>query len=123
MWLCVFLGGGGGDFFQFSLVHIFHSNLFSLTHHFTEVKCLCVCGGWGIALLSPFSFEVAMCLGGGGLHCCNHFLELKFLCVVCVWGGGGGTCIRLLLGCALMVGPQHDMPNQTSDFRLQTLYP
>ena len=46
-------------------------------------------GGWGIALLSPFSFEVAMCLGGGGLHCCNHFLELKFLCVVCVWGGGG----------------------------------
>ena len=38
---------------------------------------------------------------------------------MCV-GGGGRTCIRLLLGCALMVGPQHDMPNQTSDFRLYT---
>ena len=84
-----FLGGGlVSDFSQCSLVHIFHSNLFSLTHHFPEVKCLCVRGGWGIALLSPFSSEVAMCLGGG-LHCCNHFLELKFLCV----GGGGGALV------------------------------
>ena len=53
---------------------------------------MCVGGGWGIALLSPFSCEVAMCLrGGGGLHCYNHFLELKFR--VCVWGGGGGALV------------------------------
>ena len=73
---------------------------------------MCVCGGWGIALLSPFSYEVAMCLGGG-VHCYNHFLELKFLCV---WGGGGGrTSIRLLLGCALMW-----VRNTTCQIRLQT---
>ena len=71
---------------------------------------------WGIALLSPFSCEVAMCLGGGGLHRYNNFRELKFLCVC---GGRGGlhfcTFIRLLLGCALMW-----VRNTTCQIRLQT---
>ena len=53
-----------------------------------------------------------MCLGGGGMHWYNHFLELMFLCV---WGGGGRTCIRLLLGCALMW-----VRNTTCQIRLQT---
>ena len=72
--------------------------------------------GGGVLHFYPHFPLKLLCVLGGGLHCCNHFLELKF---VCVWGGGR-TCIRLLLGCALMVGPQHDMPNQTSDFRLYT---
>ena len=60
-----------------------------------------------------------MCLwGGGGLHCYHHFPELKFLCVL----GGGGRLhfYRTFTWMCSNVGLRHDMPNQTSDFRLYT---
>ena len=60
-----------------------------------------------------------LCVLGGGLHCYNHFPELKFLCV---WGGGGGgaALFQTFTWMCSNVGPQHDMPNQTSNFRLYT---
>ena len=59
-----------------------------------------------------------MRLGGGGLHCYNHFLELTFLCVC--GGGGGAHLYQTFTWMWSNVGPQHDMPNQISDFRLCT---
>ena len=54
-----------------------------------------------------------MCLGGGGLHWYTHFLELT-----CV--GGEAHLYQTFTWMCSNVGPQHDMPNQTSDFRLYT---
>ena len=45
-----------------------HARIFSPTHHFPEVKFVCLCGG------------------GGVLHFYPHFPEVNF---PCVWGGGG----------------------------------
>ena len=59
---CVFGGGGGGCirlFLVFPPPH-FRLQIFSLTHHFPEVKFLCVCGV---------------------LHFCPHF-PVKLLCVL-----------------------------------------
>ena len=69
-------------------------------HHFGDVKLLCVSGG-----------------GGGVLHCYHLFPELKFLCV---WGGGGLHFYHTFTWMCSNVGLRHDMPNQTSDFRLYT---
>ena len=43
--------------------------------------------GGGVLHFYPHFPLKLLCVLGGGLHCCNHFLELKFLCV-CVGGGG-----------------------------------
>ena len=68
---------------------------------------------WGVGyctFILIFLWSCYVSWGGGGLHCYNHFLELTFLC-----GGGGRTCIRLLLGCGLMW-----VRNTTCQIRLQT---
>ena len=80
-----------------------------------------------------------MSMGGGVLHFYPHF-PVKLLCVLggggvcfvitifpnsssCVCGGGGAALLHFYETFAWMcsnVGPQHDMPNQTSDFILYT---
>ena len=81
-----------------------------------------------------------MSMGGGVLHFYPHF-PVKLLCVfggggvctvitiflnpsscVCVWGGGAALLhfYQTFAWMCSNVGPQHDMPNQTSDFRLYT---
>ena len=79
-----------------------------------------------------------MSMGGGVLHFIPIFLRscyvswggvctvitifLNSSSCVCV-GGGGAALLHFYQTFAWMcsnVGPQHDMPNQTSDFRLYT---
>ena len=77
--------------------------------------------GGGVLHFYPHFPVKLLCVLGGGLHCYNHFPEPKFLCVC--GGGGGAALLHFYQTFAWMcsnVGPQHDMPNQTSDFRLYT---
>ena len=69
-----------------------------------------------MSLLSPFSCEVAMCLGGGVCIVITIFLNSSS----CVCGGGELHFYQTFTWMCSNVGPQHDMPNQTSDFRLYT---
>ena len=76
--------------------------------------------GGGVLHLYPHFPMKLLCVLGGGLHCDNHFPELKFLCVC---GGAGAALLHFYQTFAWMcsnVGPQHDMPNRTLDFRLYT---
>ena len=78
-------------------------------------------GGGVLHFYPHFPLKLLCVLGGGGLHCCNHFLELKFLCVVCVWGGGGGHLYQTFTWMCSNGGSA--TRHAKSDFRLQTLYP
>ena len=73
--------------------------------------------GAGVLHLYHHFLVKLLCVLERGLHCYHHFPELKFL-----WGGGGGGLhfYRTFTWMCCNVGPQHDMPNQTSDVRLYT---
>ena len=72
--------------------------------------------GGGVLHFYPHFPVELLCVLGGGLHCYNHFLELMLI-FVC---GGGAHLYQTFTWMCSNVGPQHDMPNQTSDFRLYT---
>ena len=58
-----------------------------------------------------------MCLGGGGV--CT-VITIFLNSSSCVCGGGVAHLYQTFTWMCSNVGPQHDMPNQTSDFRLYT---
>ena len=75
-----------------------------------------------------------MFVGGGVMYFYPHF-PVKLLCVLggvctvitiflnlssCVFGGGGLHLYQTFTWMCSNVGPQHNMPNKTSDFRLYT---
>ena len=74
-----------------------------------------VCGGV-LHLYPHFPVKLLCVLGGGVYTVITIFLNPSS----CVCVGGGAHFYQTFTWMCSNVDPQHDMPNQTSDFRLYT---
>ena len=66
-----------------------HAGIFSPTHHFPEVKFLCLCGGGGgYCPFIPIFLKRSSYVSGGGGGGCTFMIRN---------GGGGGTMLSPML--------------------------